>query len=381
MKLLLPVATIVLAAASCCCCGSDIEQALKDAGVNVPSGASDGRVMFAVPANESVRVLDIDPEDAYYSSKGDIIGKTCTTDEASSYKDGGWHGGSVHCNSTTDTYYFYKAAYADLGPAPVVAGGTVVPAIPGLRVTHELPTGSVVKILDVASDDAYFSDRSTIMGKTCTLDGASSFKDGEWHGGSVNCTDGSNYYFYKAAYELVTVGGGAAPVVADGRATYSVPNGSRVKVVDIASDDAYYSDRAAIIGKLCTLSEDSSFKDGSWHGGQVSCADGSSYYFYKAAYVVQGLGAVGGAVGGGGAAAIAGDRVMHQVRKGIRVRVLDIASDDAYYSDRGSIIGKRCTTDEPSSYKEGGWQGGQVRCDDGSSYYFYKAAYEKLDRP
>ena len=29
-----------------------------------------------------------------------------------------------------------------------------------------------------------------------------SFKDGSWHGGSMHCTDGSTYYFYKAQLQI-----------------------------------------------------------------------------------------------------------------------------------------------------------------------------------
>lgn len=78
-----------------------------------------------------------------------------------------------------------------------------------------------------------------------------------------------------------------APVVSTGvRATQSVPKGSVVKIVDVHSEDAYYSDRSNIIGKTCTLGDDSSFKDGEWHGGSVECGT-DSYYFYKAAYQVK----------------------------------------------------------------------------------------------
>jgi hypothetical protein len=166
---------------------------------------------------------------------------------------------------------------SDLG-TPVV--GT------GVRATQSVPKGSVVKIVDVHSEDAYYSDRSNIIGKTCTLGDDSSFKDGEWHGGSVECGTDS-YYFNKAAYEVISAAAAAPPPVVTGaRATAEVPSGTTVLIVDIHSEDAYYSDRSNIIGKTCTLSENSSFKDGEWHGGPVMCGS-DSYYFYKAAYQVK----------------------------------------------------------------------------------------------
>ena len=156
----------------------------------------------------------------------------------------------------------------------------------GARATQMVPKGSTVKIVDIHSEDAYFSDKGSIIGKTCTLDDDSSFKDGEWHGGPVTCGSDS-YYFYKAGYELLSAAA-AAPVSAPtgGRATSQVKKGSTVAIVDIHSEDAYFSDKGSIIGKTCTLDDDSSFKDGEWHGGPVTCGS-DSYYFYKAAYQVK----------------------------------------------------------------------------------------------
>ncbi len=363
MKLLLPVGTILFAA-GVCCCGGDLEKVLEEAGLDVGGVPADGRVMFSVPGNERVRVVDLSSEDAYYTDKSTIVGITCTTDGPSTYNGDGWHGGSVKDCTNGTTYYFYKAAYVDMGPAPAPASL----AIPGTRATRPLPSGGRVKILDVHSEDAYYADRATIIGKACRLDGESSFKDVEWHGGQVYCDDGSSYYFYKAAYE--DLGGGAVPVATGmppGAVTYSLPSGSRVTIADVAPDDAYYADRMTIIGKVCTLGEASSFKDGYWHGGSISCDDGSSYYFYKAAYLLSGAAP---------AVTVPPGALTYSLPNGTRVVIADIAADDAYFSSKSGMIGKRCTMGEQSILRDTYWHGGQVYCDDGSSYYFYKAALQ-----
>ena len=98
----------------------------------------------------------------------------------------------------------------------------------------------------------------------------------------------------EAAYTVLGSGGGAAAVAPDAGALpgrhikRSIRAGRRFKIADIATDDAYYADRATMIGKICTAGEQSTFRDPEWHGGQVSCDDGSSYYFYKAAYAPLG---------------------------------------------------------------------------------------------
>ena len=115
MKLFLPASFIVLAASACCCCGSDMQEMLEKQGIDVPSELGTPVVSTGVRATQLVtkgsvvKVVDIHSEDAYFSDKANIIGKTCTLDENSSFKDGEWHGGPVHCG--TDSYYFYKAAY------------------------------------------------------------------------------------------------------------------------------------------------------------------------------------------------------------------------------------------------------------------------------
>ncbi len=367
MKLLLPVG-VLLFAAGFCCCGGDFEKVLREAGIDIPTTApADGRAMSTVAANERVQILEIATDDAYYTDRATMVGVTCTTDGESTHQGEAWHGGSLKDCDNGSTYYFYKAAYLDLGPAPAVAG-TLVPAIPGLRATRPLPSGTRVKILDVHAEDAFSSDRSTIMGKTCRLDGESSLKDVEWHGGQVNCDDASSYYFYKAAYEELAGGTVSTTPVPAGVVTWALPAGSRVRVADIATDDAYYADKATIVGKLCTLSEESTFKDGMWHGGNVNCDDASTYYFYKAAYELT-----------GGAVAVAApppNALNYSLPKGTRIVIADVATDDAYFADKSSMIGKRCTMDEQSVLRDVYWHGGQVLCDDGSSYYFYKGAFQ-----
>ncbi len=215
VKLLLPVSVLVFAAGACCCCGGDLAEQLEKEGINVPDvggvGAGTGTKAHAsVPAGEKVKILDIGPDDAYVADKATIIGKTCVTDTESTYYDGDWHGGGVHCTDGS-TYYFYNAAYEDLGPNPGGPIGAVAPTPttptppggppPAGATLTELPSGSRVKILDVAPDDAYYSDKASIIGKTCTLQDTSSVKDGGWHGGQIGCDDGSSYYFYKAAYQ------------------------------------------------------------------------------------------------------------------------------------------------------------------------------------
>lgn len=197
MKLLLPVGVLVFAAGACCCCG-DFGDDFDPASLGLPTTPeftvpAAGGATAIIPAGHNVRVLSIQSDDAYYADRANIEGRECVTTADTTINDG-FQGGAVSCG--TDSYYFYKATLVDVGVAPATAG-----AVDGARAKESVPSGARVKILDVATDDAYYSDRANIVGKLCTTQEATSLKDVEWHGGSINCDDGSTYYFYKAALE------------------------------------------------------------------------------------------------------------------------------------------------------------------------------------
>ena len=218
MKILLPFAGFfAFAAASCCCCGDlsnfnpdqfgvkepeipwDADVLTPDAGAgpSVP-----GSAMSPIGAFHNVTIIDIAADDAYITDKATIVGKTCVTQEETSFKDKGWHGGSINCGDGS-SYYFYKAALVDGGAAPPRPGGRGGGGAPHAGIAHEaVPSGTRVKIVDVAADDAYYADRATIVGKHCVTEEETSLKDGGWHGGSIRCNDGSSYYFYKAQLEV-----------------------------------------------------------------------------------------------------------------------------------------------------------------------------------
>ena len=65
-----------------------------------------------------------------------------------------------------------------------------------------------------------------------------------------------------------------------------VPGGTRVKVTDLSPEDAYYSDKAKIVGQHCVTKEASNHNGGGWHGGPVLCGT-DDYYFYKVQLEVE----------------------------------------------------------------------------------------------
>lgn len=168
-----------------------------DFGVGTASGTDANAASARAPigAGRTVTVVDLSSEDAYFSDKATIVGKSCTTQEETSYKEVGWHGGSVSCG--VDSYYFYKAGLSDQGPG---SGGSGQ-AVPKGVAMSAVPAGIRVKLLDLSPDDAYYSDKAAIVGQHCVTKDATTDNGGGWHGGAIVC--GTNdYYFYKVKLEV-----------------------------------------------------------------------------------------------------------------------------------------------------------------------------------
>ncbi len=324
-----------------------------------------GALTYDLPADVEVRITEISPEDAYYPGK-EMIGLICTTGQGMSHNGGGFHGGPMVCDDG-GAYYFYKAALVAADSS--VATGTASGSAQDLG--DKVANGTGVTIVDIHADDAYVGSKGSYIGLNCTVSGDLHRNDGLWYGGGMDCPGGS-MYFYKvqvargsAAPAATKAPAPAAPVSSAGRASGPVAKGAKVKLVDLSSEDAYYADKAGIVGKSCTATDALTDHGGGWYGGPIACEDGSDYYFYK----------VGISTGAASAPATAGARdLTASVPAGTPVVIKDISSEDAYYADRSGIIGKTCAPGEASTYYTGGWHGGPFACTDGSSYYFYKAA-------
>lgn len=164
-------------------------------------------------AGEPVTLLALHPDDAYYSSKEEVLGRQCYPTDTMSQNEPGWHGGPVTCWDG-QTYYFYKVALAD-DPThePGVVGG--VQAGPDLSDllgsmgatsadgTTVIEDGRKVKVTEISPDDAFFSDRMRVLGKTCTVTGDLHEQDpgGGWYGGGLTCKR-DYFYFYKIRIEV-----------------------------------------------------------------------------------------------------------------------------------------------------------------------------------
>lgn len=328
------------------------------------SSSAGSRLTTQVPSGTRVRIEAISTEDAYYASRDGMIGLSCRTDADSNVNGDGWHGGPVTCDNGQD-YYFYQAAYS------LDDGGTAAPAAiattAGRRIESDIPAGSRIRIEEISPEDAYYPG-SEYVGLDCTAGEGMTHNGAGFHGGPMTCDGGQSFYFYKVAVVAIGTSGSSSSSSGGGRSYAALSSGTRVTIVEIAADDAYYGDRGSIVGQSCVTADATSYNGDGWHGGSINCDNGESYYFYKAALSTGG--------GGGSAKAGSAQDLGDKVKEGVRVRIADIGPGDAFYEDRDEYIGKTCSVSGDLHRNDGLYYGGGLTCE-GSFLYFAGVAVEK----
>lgn len=339
--------------------------------VGVPTGQATDcppGVTTSAPANGvKVKIVSVHPDDAYFSSASDLIGTTGTGTDLT-VMEGCWMAGSFAADDG-ESYYFYKAAMVVTGGAAAPVADASCPA--GASTVSDFAEGQRLKLVGIHAEDAYYSDSATLIGTKGVVSGDLHNNGGCWFGGSFTADSGDSYYFYKGAFVALD-GAAAAPTPAvacpAGSASSGIAGGSRVRILGLHPDDAFYGDRGSLVGLSGKVDGDLHPTEGCWLAGGFVSDAGQDYYFYKAA-----VANIGGSSGSADKQYKGGS-----VSSGTTFRVLDIHADDAFYGDRSSIIGKTCTATDELSKMAKGWFAGPAVCTDGSDYYFYKVGVALL---
>lgn len=165
-----------------------------------------------LPALEAGTVFIVDaihPEDAYFSTKAEMEGLTCTATDLLTISVQGTteYGGPAVCSNGA-SYYFYRAALTPIGSNPdygAVAYGSYGSSGGDGRFTGPwLPKKTTVIILEVSPNDAFYAASSSLQGQLCTVigkDGLVASGDG-WMGGKLKCS-GVKIPFYQVAVQAV----------------------------------------------------------------------------------------------------------------------------------------------------------------------------------
>lgn len=261
-------------------------------------------------------------------------------------------------------------------------------ATPLFAAAGEVSAGTYVQLTSVHRRDAFFPDRKSLVGLVCVVNepGLVENKAG-LYGGPTTCSDGQEYYWYLAGFEMVTPDVaamfGLAPTAAGSGTAESIPYGvgTRVRIRAVSSADAYAEQSAALAGKTCAVKDAPLSATGEgWWAGSLVCDDASEHYFFQVAVdAADGTAPVAGAsastaVTSGTSAPASG------VAAGKLVRIDAIDAGDAFFGARASLIGKRCTVMESALVPSGGGShAGRLFCEDGKNYQFFKVGVSPVE--
>lgn len=158
--------------------------------------------------------------------------------------------------------------------------------LPVLLICEGIPEGTKVKVLDIHIGDSYYGSKTRFIGKSGVVtEPLSESAEGiGWYSGPIKM-DGEvrSNYFYAVSLEIVEMTD-KSPTPTKGETTSTIiDRGTKVMILDISPEDAYYSDRKEIIGQICVvvdILEVSNEGDG-WYAGEVQLeGQDKTYYFY-----------------------------------------------------------------------------------------------------
>lgn len=164
--------------------------------------------------------------------------------------------------------------------------------------------GTPVTVVGVHPEDAYKPLEKQLRGRACVASDLLTRQQsaaGTYYSGSVNC-DAEGFYFYKVQLARrdgtrAAVGSGVPSQPGhDAAWPTQVPKvdpnwietvdavhaPAFVQIVAIHADDAYKSDEAAHVGRVCRVTNTLDNNGHGYFGGAVICQDGEDFYYYKA---------------------------------------------------------------------------------------------------
>ncbi|MDB5225962.1 MAG: hypothetical protein JWN78_155 [Bacteroidota bacterium] len=357
-------------------------------------GACLSTAIFAqdkISKGTKVKIVEIAKTDTYYDERATFLGQGATALGELSKNPEGFYSGTLEVeNGRTCFFKSVKVSVTDATKRTFDSKSLF---------TGEIPSGTKFKILEVPSDDAYYSSKNEIEGQTGTATTSLTIDKDGYTSGSVNTDDGKSYYFYKV--RVGKVSGSSASSSSSSKPSSSssaktpkyitgtIAPGTALYVADVSPDDSYYSDREKYIGKKGKVGKTAmTMKTDGYYAGDFSYDDGSTGYFYKAKFSKEPVAKLpASSVSSSSSVTISkssGDEWNDAISDddivaGDKVEVTAISTEDSYYDDKDKYIGKKGIAESDFEYDEdGGGYGGTIDLEDGSKPYFYLAKMKKV---
>jgi hypothetical protein len=337
----------------------------------------------------TVKILEIAKSDSYYEERADLLGKEATVLSELVKDSDGFYSGTLEAAGGRTIFFTSVKVSSKSSTAGTKTSGTTsttskvkAPLFTG----SAIPKGTRFVIVEVPSDDAYYSDRADIEGQTGTTKSELTLEDDGYTSGSIEIDNGKSFYFYKVKLGKST---STAPAKSTGTATTkttttaktpkfitgTIKKGTTVYLAAISEDDSYYSDRFEIVGSKGKIGKnDLEMKVGEWYSGDFIYDDGSTAYFYKAKFSKEPVDKLV-------KIADAWDEASNDdnIKEGDNIKIIAVSPEDSYYDDRDEYEGKLGVAGDDLEYdSESGGYGGSVKLDNGESPYFYLVKLKKI---
>lgn len=348
-----------------------------------------------------VKILEIARGDTYYEERASFLGKDATAlGDLSNGKDG-FYSGTLEIEGTTRTCFFTDVKVSILESSKSTAASSAVSS----GFSGSVPSGTKFKIIEISTEDSYYSDRNEIVGKTGTTKSSLTVDNDGYTSGSLTTDDGKSYYFYKVKlgkpYAKVSSASTTAaktpsPAVSVSSAkpikfiTGTIKKGTAVYVAEISPDDSYYSDRFDLVGKKGKIDQsDMTMKEDGYYAGDFKYDDGSTGYFYKVKFSKEPVAKLektdenkseGKSDSKSGYDYTEWEKAVNDpdIQDGDRVEIVAVSPEDSYYDDKDDYIGKQgyVSNVEIDDLEDG--YGGDIELDNGSKPYFYLVKLKKI---
>lgn len=341
-----------------------------------------------------VKILEIAKADTYFDERATFLGKNATAlSDLAAGKDG-FYSGTLEIDGTSRTCFFTDIKVTKIGAANTGAPSDIKSGFSGT-----IPSGTKFKIIEVSTEDSYYSDRNDIVGKTGTTTGTLTVDNDGFTSGSISTDDGKSYYFYKvklgksdakvSTTPTVAAKIGPAPASTAKPVKYitgTIKKGTSVYVAEISPDDSYYSDRFDLVGKKGQVDKsDMTMKEDGYYAGDFKYDDGSTGYFYKAKFSKEPVAKLEKPAGGNtdsqsGYDYTEWDKAVNDpdIQDGDRVEIVAVSPEDSYYDDKDDYIGKQGYVQNVEIDDQEDGYGGDIELDNGSKPYFYLVKLKKL---
>ena len=348
-----------------------------------------------VASGTKFKILEVPSDDAYYSDKTDIEGKTGTASTSLTIDKDGYTSGSL---STDDgkSYYFYKVrigkasgSSASTTPKPSSSSSSSTKTVK--YVTGTIAPGTAVYVADISPDDSYYSDREKYVGKRGKVGKTEmKMKDDGYYAGDFTYDDGSTGYFYKAKFSKEPVAKlPPSPVTSssssvtlsksyggwdDAQNDDDIYEGDKVEITAISTEDSYYDDKENYIGKKGIAGSDLEYDDTEeGYGGTVTLEDGSKPYFYLAKMKkITGSSTATSKSSSSSSSTSSTSTSPSKISKGTRLVVTDVDKEDSFFSSKSTYVGKIGKVAEGLNLQGDNAYSGKILFDDGTDAYFYK---------